>query len=426
MRLFRFECDGLGIYEAVDKFCPRDDTRRSKKPDGSWLPKAGPAHSGAISFWKPLGLQKYENSGLKGWHESVVPSVELRVADTEELDVLYEDQFQVVGVHKMPTHFRNFIQRAESKFVDRGEGVFENRIGDHWETQNIAVNVVRLTAGARSSIPHCESLEEEFVYVLRGTPLVWLDGHLYRLSAGYAVGFPAGTGLCHTFLNDSQDDALLLVLGERSKKDNQWIYPLNPELKAEQAHSWWDSWPSRELGPHPGKFDPSYGDIQKKLHPAIVYAPDLEPRKSFSYTGDTETFSLGFRLSDTLKMKALGVWHERLISGKRTSWPHAQSKEEEFALILKGHPRVWLNGWVKTLSPGDVVYFKPGAGVAHCLLGGDEESEFLVWGQPDEACPNDKIYYPFHERRNNECRETNCFWDDFKMMEPVGSHDGRP
>jgi uncharacterized cupin superfamily protein len=326
----------------------------------------------------------------------------------------------------IPEHFKDFIQRADSRFVDKGVGSFENRVADFWKTQNIAVNVIKLLPGSRSSIPHSESLEEEFVYVLSGTPAVWLDGQSYQLKAGYAVGFPAGTGLCHTFMNESNEDVHLLVLGERSKKDNQWIYPLNPELKADQGASWWDNWPVRPLGPCPpiagmAGFKPAAPD-----HPSIVFAPALEPRNPFSYNGDSETFSSGFRLSNPLKMKALGVWHERLPPGKRTSWPHAQSREEEFVFVLTGHPRVWLNGWTQTLSPGDIVYFKPGAGIAHCILAGIEESEFLVWGQPDEACPNDKIYYPFHESRNEECRAQNCFWDDFEMWGPVGPHKGTP
>jgi uncharacterized cupin superfamily protein len=326
----------------------------------------------------------------------------------------------------MPEVFKGFIRRADAEALPRGEGHFENRVGDLWGTQNVAVNVVTLQPGSRSSIPHCESLEEEFVYVLSGSPAVWLDGQIYALKPGHAVGFPAGTGLCHTFLNDSPENVVLLVLGERSKKDNQWIYPLNPELKVEQGASWWENWPCRELGPNPGKAGSDTKDLRSPIHPAIVFAPELEPRNPFSYNGSTETFSAGFRLSNPLQMKALGVWHERLPPGKRTSWPHAQSKEEEFVFVLKGHPRVWMNGWIETLSPGDLVYFKPGVGIAHCILGGDAESEFLVWGQPDEACPNDKIYYPFHETRNQECREQNCFWDDFRMVEPVGPHNGTP
>jgi uncharacterized cupin superfamily protein len=97
-----------------------------------------------------------------------------------------------------------------------------SRIGIHHE---------RLPPGRRTSFPHAESAEEEFVYVLEGTPDVWLDGVVHRLRPGDAVGFPAGTGLSHTFLNDTEDEVRLLVVGERSKPENRIVYPLNPERK---------------------------------------------------------------------------------------------------------------------------------------------------------------------------------------------------
>ena len=62
----------------------------------------------------------------------------------------------------------------------------------------LGLHHVRLLPGHRTSYPHAESAEEEFVYVIEGTPDVWLDGVLHRLGPGDAVGFPAGTGLCHT------------------------------------------------------------------------------------------------------------------------------------------------------------------------------------------------------------------------------------
>lgn len=71
-KIYRFVCDDIGIYEAVDKNCSRDDKRRDGKPDGSWLPKVGEKYPGAISFWTEKGLKKYHRSGLRDWHYSVV------------------------------------------------------------------------------------------------------------------------------------------------------------------------------------------------------------------------------------------------------------------------------------------------------------------------------------------------------------------
>ncbi len=92
------------------------------------------------------------------------------------------------------------------------------------------------------------------MYVIQGEPDVWLDGHLHRLRPGDAVGFPAGTGIAHTFLNNTDTEVRLLVVGERSKRENRIFYPRHPELSTRRP-DWWADHPERELGPHDGMPD---------------------------------------------------------------------------------------------------------------------------------------------------------------------------
>ena len=121
----------------------------------------------------------------------------------------------------------------------------------HFGFGKLGIHHERLMPGRRTSFPHAESAEEEFVYVIAGTPDVWLDGHLHRLGPGDAVGFPAGTGLCHTFINNTDGEVNLLVVGEASKPENRIVYPLNPERRA-LRDDWWDDAPVGALGPHDG------------------------------------------------------------------------------------------------------------------------------------------------------------------------------
>jgi uncharacterized cupin superfamily protein len=116
----------------------------------------------------------------------------------------------------------------------------------------IGIHDERLLPGRRTSYPHAESAEEEFVFVLEGTPDAWIDGDLHRLAPGDAVGFPAGTGICHTFLNNTASDVRLLVVGEKSKPENRIRYPLNESYEQTREDRWADA-PRRVLGPHDGK-----------------------------------------------------------------------------------------------------------------------------------------------------------------------------
>jgi uncharacterized cupin superfamily protein len=112
--------------------------------------------------------------------------------------------------------------------------------------QRIGVHHMRVPPGRRVSYPHAESAEEEFVFVIDGHPDVWLDGHLHRLSPGDSVGFPAGTGIAHTFINNTPDEVRLLVVGEKNP-DNSRTYPLNPGVRGG-----WNDAPEHPLGPHNG------------------------------------------------------------------------------------------------------------------------------------------------------------------------------
>ncbi len=116
------------------------------------------------------------------------------------------------------------------------------RLGIHHE---------RLLPGRRLSYPHAESAEEEFIFVLEGHPDAWINGELYPLSPGDAVAFPAGTGICHTFINNSEHETRFLVVGETRKPENRITYPLNPDYEATRKDRWLNP-PEHPMGNHSG------------------------------------------------------------------------------------------------------------------------------------------------------------------------------
>lgn len=111
----------------------------------------------------------------------------------------------------------------------------------------LGVHHMRVPPGRRISYPHAESAQEELVFVIDGTPDAWIDGHLHRLSPGDSVAFPAGTGIAHTFINNTSEEVRLLVVGETNSDNNDRYYPLNPGVRGG-----WNDAPERPLGPHNG------------------------------------------------------------------------------------------------------------------------------------------------------------------------------
>ena len=128
-------------------------------------------------------------------------------------------------------------------------------LGEAAGLKRTGIHVERILPGTRTSFPHAEEDEEEWAYVIEGTPSVWIDGVLHPLRPGDFVGFPAGTGICHVFLNDSATEARVLIGGEKSKPTNRIFYPCNTERRAQmEPQRWWpldSTWAA--AGPHNGK-----------------------------------------------------------------------------------------------------------------------------------------------------------------------------
>ena len=123
----------------------------------------------------------------------------------------------------------------------------------HFGLMRLGIHHERLMPGRRLSWPHAEADEEEFIYVIEGTPDLWLDGHIRPLKPGDGVGFPAGTGLAHTFINNTKSDVRLLVVGEASRMRSRIHYPLHSKRNAELKELHWKDVPHRSLGTHDGK-----------------------------------------------------------------------------------------------------------------------------------------------------------------------------
>jgi uncharacterized cupin superfamily protein len=127
------------------------------------------------------------------------------------------------------------------------------RLGKEAGLQRIGVNIQRLPPGSRSSWPHAEEDEEEFVYVIEGSVDAWVDGHIHRMEPGDLAAFPAGTGISHCFINNSDRDVVLLIGGEAPKASSRIFYPLNPSRRSDMDPSiWWNDVPRQELGSHDG------------------------------------------------------------------------------------------------------------------------------------------------------------------------------
>lgn len=155
--------------------------------------------------------------------------------------------------------------------------------------------------------------------------------------------------------------------------------------------------------------------------PFIRHYQEL-PSKRGSYEGDDELMSEGTLLSRALGLTRLGIWHEQLPPGTRTSWPHAEEKEEEFVFVLEGAPDAFIDGVLHRLAPGDCVAFAPGTGITHSILNNtDAPVRLLCIG---EKLAGNRFFYAMHPN-GYQGMKAEEHWHDAPRR-ALGPHDGLP
>ncbi len=156
----------------------------------------------------------------------------------------------------------------------------------------------------------------------------------------------------------------------------------------------------------------------------IKHFSEIQEADDSYYNGSDELLSVGSPFAKLFGFKKLGIHHEVLKPGRRTSWPHAESDEEEFAYVIEGNPDVWVDGELYPLKPGDGVGFPSGTGISHTFINNtDKDVRLLVVGEASKK--ENKIHYPLHPKRNDEIRAKGRLWEDIPQR-VLGSHDGLP
>ena len=283
---------------------------------------------------------------------------------------------------------------SKEKIFDFKSSHTEAQFSKFLGIQKISVSWIKLSPNQKFVISQSVSQTEQCVFVVSGRPKFMMNEVSQQLEPNHVIGIISGFGLNQVIQNKTNTDVEFVLIGN---------------LKPSQDHE--------------------YEQIQEQkseIFPRIIRINEIERSGSFSYLGDNETFSQGIRLSDHFEFKSLGVWHEIMKSGKRSSWPHAHKIEEEIAVILKGEAKVWLNGFVHDLKPGDCVYFKPGTNISHVLMNeSSSDIEFLGIGQAEDLAPHEKLIYSFHNNRNQECHEKGLLWENPPQIK-LGPHLALP
>lgn len=123
-------------------------------------------------------------------------------------------------------------------FATRMAGREKRPLGDMFGLSNFGINLTTLLPGAGSALRHAHSKQDEFIYILRGYPVLVTDAGETQLAPGMCAGFKAGTGNAHQLLNRTRDEVHYLEAGDRSAGDAV-MYP-DDDLQAVFVNGLWE------------------------------------------------------------------------------------------------------------------------------------------------------------------------------------------
>jgi uncharacterized cupin superfamily protein len=281
------------------------------------------------------------------------------------------------------------------------------------------------------------------VYVLKGKGRVWIDGETYEIGPNDCIGFPAGRGVAHTFINDgvspgsteTRENLVLLIMGDNKPGDKVY-YPYGErEVRDKMAreHRWWRDVPKRSLGSHDGW--PLYplktrgpSDTQPQhsqqptnplseqphtskpapnpiWHRTLYHAPVLAgPVDSGVLSCELAHLSTLTNLSGRVEIQL-----RSLRKGKINQRPTAWKLGERFVYILGGRGKLWQDGELWDIKEGDGVGWIGGTGVAHAIwdegLGDVDvngEAMDLALLEINEIFEDDQAYMPLEEDQTRE------------------------
>jgi len=142
-----------------------------------------------------------------------------------------------IAVRALDVTLRTRPSNYPEPFASRMRGREKRQLGDFFGLQNFGVNLTRLAPCSVSALRHAHSKQDEFVYILAGSPILKTDEGRTQLGPGMCAGFKAGSGNAHHLINESTEEVLYLEIGDRTPGD-EGAYP-DDDLKAELVQGAW-------------------------------------------------------------------------------------------------------------------------------------------------------------------------------------------
>lgn len=105
-------------------------------------------------------------------------------------------------------------------FASRMNGRTIRPLGDLFGLTHFGVNWTSLAPGAVSALRHAHSRQDEFVFIVEGSPTLVTNTGETQLRVGMCAGFRAASGDAHMLVNRTDAPCVYVVVGDRTAGDS--------------------------------------------------------------------------------------------------------------------------------------------------------------------------------------------------------------
>ena len=123
-------------------------------------------------------------------------------------------------------------------FASLMAGRTKRKLGNFFGLTNFGVNLTQLDPGAISSVRHYHSKQDEFIFILQGTPTLVLGEEEFEMQPGDCHGFKAGVPQAHHLENRTDALVVYLEIGDRTPGD-EGFYPYDDRMAQQQPDGSW-------------------------------------------------------------------------------------------------------------------------------------------------------------------------------------------
>ena len=121
---------------------------------------------------------------------------------------------KIRNLTKLPSEFiddSKFKSKLQTKYLGAAAG-----------NEKLYLNIDYIKPGGKSAKYHSHSLQEEFFAILKGSGLLRFNKEEIEVTTNDFFAKPAGKGIAHQFINNS--NSILIILDCGTRDDNDEIY----------------------------------------------------------------------------------------------------------------------------------------------------------------------------------------------------------